>query len=198
LDDWRTGDAAFRELEIVAERVKKPHPELLRICVRAVWSCLITIAFAVRHMATKAAASSDASVSSREREVLAEYVEPAFPGAPRRRIEASTSESLTVGLSVYGRARRSEPPLEPSPLGHPVVPESVGKLMAIHDRITHPESVDDMVVGKTDVRVLQDVLRWATGVRKWLNTERLAEIAEARDSINQSFEEARRRLMEQR
>ena len=113
----------FREYEFVDERLKKSQPDLLRICARSIVSGLETIAFALKHMAAKAAVRKNVPISPREREVLAEYAEPPVPGMPPRRIEASMRESLNIAIAVYARARGSEPPLDKSPLGDPAMPK---------------------------------------------------------------------------
>ena len=198
MDDWRSAEAAFREFDLIADRLKKPHPDLLRICVRSLASGFDTIAFALKHMAARAAAQKNAAISPREQNVLFEYAEPPYPGAPPRRIETSTRESLNVAVVVYARARGSEPPMDKSPLGDPAIPAVFTGALAILDRITHPENLNDLEITKSDVAVLQKTLKWADSLRKWLARERLAEIAEIREAVEISFEEARQRILQRR
>lgn len=196
MDDWKSADATFREFELVADRLKKPGQELLRVCARAIISGLETISFAIKQMALKAAARADASVSPRERHVLVMEMEPRFPGLPPRRIETSMRESLNIAIAVYARARGSEAPLDKSPLGDPVLPKCVLDAVTIHDRITHPSENDDLELSAGDVASLKQVVRWAERLREWLNAERRAELAETREAINVSVVEARRRLLD--
>jgi hypothetical protein len=196
VDDWRTLDAVFREFEIIGERLKKPHPELLRICVRSIATGFEALAFALRRMALKAAASKGVSLTPRERDVMAEIVEGIFPaGPPPRRIQLGARETLNVACIVYGRARQSKPPLDMSPIGEPCVPKSFLEMQRIYDRLANPEELEHLDVTKMDVKALQQVLKWADDLRRWVNTERRAELSEAQESMHISFEEARRKIL---
>ena len=194
MDDWRNAEATFREFQLIADRLKKPHPELLRICVRSLVSGFDTIASSLKRMAARAAAKKNTEISPREQNVLFDYAEPPYPGAPPRRIETSTRESLNVAIVVYARARGSEPPMDTSPLGDPAIPAAFAGTLTIFDRICHPEELTALEVTKSDIVMLQKTLKWADSLRKWLGRERLAEIEEVREEIEISFEEARQKL----
>lgn len=196
MDDWRSAEATFQEFELIADRLKKPHPALLRICVRSLASGFDTIAFALKRMAARTAAKKGVVISSREQTVLFEYADPPYPGAPPRRIETSTRESLNIAIVVYARARASEPPMDKSPLGDPAIPSVFTGTLAIFDRINHPEELIDLDITKSDIAILQKTLRWAESLRRWLRQERLTEIAELREVLEISFEEARQRILQ--
>src|SRR4051812_21413589 len=105
IDYWRAADATFREFDIIRDRLKKPQPELLRICCRSIATGFDTIAFAFKRMATSAVVARNTVISPRERDVLVEQVESSLPGMPPRRVSTSTRESLNIAITVYARAR---------------------------------------------------------------------------------------------
>jgi len=195
VDDLRSAESVFEEFERVAERLDKPGQELLRICCRSLHSGLETLAFAVKHMALKAAARTTIPLSPRERDVLVMEAEPKFPGLPPRRIESSMRESLALAIAVYARTRGSEPPLEKSPIGDPALPKCVLETVVIYDRLTHPTEENDLVITREDVATLKKVAKWARLLRPWLGLQRRAELAEAYEAMNLTLAEAKRKLM---
>jgi len=196
MDDLKSAEAVFQEFDVIADRLEKPQPHLLRICCRSLYSGLETIAFAVKSMALKAAARSNAALSPRERDVLVMEAEPKFPGLPPRRIESSMRESLGLAIAVYARTRGVDPPLERSPLGDPALPNCVLELVVAYDRITHPTDDGDVEIVGREITSFKQVIKWARKLRSWLGMMRNGELAEAYDALRLTVAEAKRKLME--
>ncbi len=149
MDDWQTVKYALAELKLCERMLKEKRPDLRRIAIRVAGSSFETIAFGMRRLAVKAAAQREVPISTRERQVLAEIVEPTFAdGTAPRRSRADIRESLNVGIIVYARARGTDPPLDTSPLGTPRLPKSFIEMEKIHDRMLHPEETDHLELSK--------------------------------------------------
>lgn len=171
-DEWESMNELLEELG-PAERLlgKAPvPPEALRAYFRWMFATLEAFTFCLKRLALDQAARAGTELSPRERQVLTTVKEPTFPGLAPRWIESGMRESFGVALNVYARARRRESPLKDGRL-----PDAFFDGWMLHDRLTHPESPDDLDLDRADLGKISAFVKWFAATREWLYRDYLDE-----------------------
>jgi hypothetical protein len=168
-DDWDAMTDVLGELG-PADRLLADEPltaEAARAYFRWLFAALEAFTFCLKRITLDLAAREGIELSPREREVLTSVKQPTFPGLAPRRVETGMRESFGVALNVYARACRRTLPLKDGRL-----PDVFFDVWTLHDRLSHPESPDDLEVTKTDLSKLAAFIQWFATIREWLYRDR--------------------------
>src|SRR5687768_14462314 len=171
-DEWEAMNELLEELG-PAERLlgKAPVPvEALRAYFRWIFAMLEAFTFCLKRLTLDQAARAGTELSPREPQVLTTVKEPTFPGLAPRWIESGMRESFGVALNVYARARPRE-----SPLQNGRMPDAFFDGCMLHDRLTHPESPEDLDLDKIDLAKISAFVKWFATTREWLYRDYLDE-----------------------
>jgi len=191
-DDWGSIDRLLREFGPMVPILTdgQNRHESLRAFTRWFFASLEALAHALKKIAARQAEAKKVEMSRREQQVLQIIQEPSFPGLPPpRRVEASFREGLATAILVFARVRGTDPPLTGGAL-----PAAFIDAMVVFDRFSRPQSGEDLDPSSADYQAIGKAVIWFRDLQQWLYRERLAEIEEMKKSVQESFEETKRKI----
>jgi hypothetical protein len=105
-------------------------------------------------------------------------------------IRPGTRDNLKASVKAFSKALNTDTPLG----GTVPLPSEFVVALGARNRVTHPKTLQDLVVTRDELVALGEILKWFLEMSTWAKDQELRHIDEFKSKMNKDFDEMRARL----